>query len=79
MPGGVGERAFQAEVTARTKAVRWEQAHHVPGTERKLLQPEREDAPSPGPQELVFDPKATRGSEGFNGERLQAHLRQQLL
>lgn len=59
LPGGVGERAFQAEVTAKTKAVRWEQAHQIPGTERNLLQPERDDAPRPGLQERVLGPKAT--------------------
>lgn len=59
LPGGVGESAFQAEVTAKTKVVRWEQSHQIPGTERKLLQPECDDAPRPGLQELVLGPKAT--------------------
>lgn len=35
MSGRVGERAFQVEGTARTKAMRWESSHQIPGTKRR--------------------------------------------
>lgn len=54
----MGERAFQAEGMARTKAPRWEQAHQIPETERRLLQLESNEALGPGLPELVFDPNA---------------------
>lgn len=53
----MGERAFRAEVTARTTAVRWEEAHPILGTGRRLLQLESDEACRPGLQELVHDPK----------------------
>lgn len=57
MPGRVGERAFQAEGVARTKAVRWEQAQQISGPETRLLYLESNKTPRPGLQELVLDPK----------------------